>query len=558
MKLRRLKLENGCRYRSLEAFDEEKTFPKHPDFKDEIDPICLMGLNGCGKSNLLELLSDIFFILDSYLLKEMGYYKAPSYFPFADNRKRSEIYFMIEYEIKVAGENKIIKIIRTPPKSKKRTNTKPAPIFQYRDENKDYQPLELAPNELRKYIPKVIAYTSGGNELISLAYTEMQDNYGRLVTNSAKNDKSLTFDLPKIMFLDYDINPAIVIANYLFASKEKLALFKSLLRVDNLDSFRIQVKTEPTKGSDPIILTEELENIIQKLTACATCYTHKTPSKTTKKGEIFFDYWTLDFVVTDATRQAFLHYFGSAKELFYAFYKLNLLNTLCIKKEHREDIKRKRKQGIFMKFPTVSDLDKIFNISKVDLVLSTPKVITEYIKISDGEHQFIHIAGGMLLFDSLQDEEDYLFLMDEPDTHFNPYWRRRFFKELNQVVENKEIEMIITTHSPFIVSDCHGYNVFKFQRVPDGTEVKFTRSHMETYGASEEDILTNLFLAEHADILSKSEEALKKIAEEIDTIQSIEEVYTYRQKIQNFGSSIHKLHALVAIDEKEQEITQKT
>lgn len=553
MKLRRLQVFG--KYRSLEMFTEEKTFPKHPDYINEIDPICLMGLNGCGKSNLLELLSDIFFIADSYLLKDMGCYLSPSYFPFANNRDRTPVYFKIEYQIRVENKEHIICIERPKPTNVK--NKKSVPIFTIRNENKTFDILEGTPEELRKYIPKIIAYTSGGNELISLAYSEMQDNYGRLVMNSAKNsDSTKTPPLPKIMFLDYNINPAIVIANYLFASPEKLELFERLLRIKTLDSFRIQIKTEPNKGNVTVKLTEELKEIIKKLVACSSCYEYLPIEKRNKKGEIVavYEKWTLDFVVTEATREAFFYYFESAKELFYAFYKLNLLNTLCIKKEHREDIKSKRKQGIFMKLPTVSDLDKIFNIHKVDLELSQPEVVTEYVKISDGEHQFIHIVGGIMLFDSLNDNEDYLFLMDEPDTHFNPLWRREFFTELNQVVKNKNMEMIITTHSPFLVRDCHGYNVFKFERTENKEEVKFARSHYETYGASEKDILDELFLKGYEEIRSKSEQELEDTAKAIQNIQSVEELLEYETKLQRFGTSIDKLHALVALEQKAKEL----
>ncbi|OVE34302.1 hypothetical protein CCZ20_27200 [Priestia aryabhattai] len=52
-----------------------------------------------------------------------------------------------------------------------------------------------------------------------------------------------------------------------------------------------------------------------------------------------------------------------------------------------------------------------------------------------------------------------LLLLDEPDAAFHPEWSRRYiyniFKFLNQVDYGKEIkyQIIITTHSPFIVSD---------------------------------------------------------------------------------------------------------
>ncbi|MGY0039660.1 AAA family ATPase [Pedobacter sp. NJ-S-72] len=79
--------------------------------------------------------------------------------------------------------------------------------------------------------------------------------------------------------------------------------------------------------------------------------------------------------------------------------------------------------------------------------------------LSDGEHQFLHAMGICLLFRN----SNSLFLMDEPETHFNPDWRSKFISTLKDCLDQKNqtylSELLITSHSPFIVSDCFQENV---------------------------------------------------------------------------------------------------
>src|SRR5258705_13801829 len=98
MKIQYIKLHN--KYRSLEPF--EHYFPKHKLLKGHMDPICLVGLNGSGKSNFLELIADIFYDLEVFFLHEMegNLYKedSPKYFAYA-NRNQEPISFEINYKI---------------------------------------------------------------------------------------------------------------------------------------------------------------------------------------------------------------------------------------------------------------------------------------------------------------------------------------------------------------------------------------------------------------------------------------------------------------------------
>ncbi len=68
--------------------------------------------------------------------------------------------------------------------------------------------------------------------------------------------------------------------------------------------------------------------------------------------------------------------------------------------------------------------------------------------LSDGEHQLLHTLGLCLLFKNTSS----LFLLDEPETHFNPDWRSKFITRLSECFKDSSdtAEMIITTHAPFL------------------------------------------------------------------------------------------------------------
>jgi len=534
MKLKILKLL--APYRSLEPFPQEfPTSKLNPKRGKEIDPICLVGLNGCGKSNMLELIADIFYFLDKFFLEQIYKEKQKPYTPYATNQGKHEIYFIIEYTIKVNGKEYWVQVKREKDK-KGRKNT--SPQFFFRNEQKEYIPFEGNSIEFRKFMPRVIAYTSGLNELLSIPFMELQDYYAREITYQVKKTKNKNQDIPapNLMLMDYASNALVLIANFLLNDENKLEIFNrdDTMRVERLDSFRLVIQLN--KGgskNEGILLTKELETYVNKLSICATC----KEIKEEKKGTTYI----LDYLVNEPTKRAFKESFGAPQHLFSALNKLNLLNTFAIPKNHRTELKKKRENGIPMKFPTIATLDKVFRVEQVELILSSPKVRTQYMNISDGEHQFMHIVGGILLFDQKDREQDILYLFDEPETHFNPQWRSKLFSLIDDKMTNYSQEIITTTHSPFILSDCRGYNVFTFKR--EGEKVSFKRAEWETYGSSFSFILRHFFNFEH-EISKKSYNDLEELKK-----MGIEELDALMNQIKLFGDSVEKLYALKHIED---------
>ncbi|BDZ73602.1 hypothetical protein GCM10025856_13210 [Methylophaga marina] len=79
--------------------------------------------------------------------------------------------------------------------------------------------------------------------------------------------------------------------------------------------------------------------------------------------------------------------------------------------------------------------------------------------------------------------------MDEPETHFNPAWRSNFISRLRacfpeQKEQHSTHEMLITTHTPFLISDSESNKVLLFKKDPNTNEVSITHPEYNTLGAS--------------------------------------------------------------------------
>ena len=67
--------------------------------------------------------------------------------------------------------------------------------------------------------------------------------------------------------------------------------------------------------------------------------------------------------------------------------------------------------------------------------------------MSEGEQQLLTVLG-LLLF--TQDDES-LYLLDEPDTHLNPLWTYDFLKLLQDNIRAEKGQLIVATHNPLMI-----------------------------------------------------------------------------------------------------------
>ncbi|MBO6254230.1 MAG: AAA family ATPase [Bacteroidaceae bacterium] len=141
------------------------------------------------------------------------------------------------------------------------------------------------------------------------------------------------------------------------------------------------------------------------------------------------------------------------------------------------------KEMLFKRFPTPMDflhtLEECFVLNMVDtfeIVLrkAGERSYYPYIQLSEGEQQYLAVMGLIALSHSSQDET--LFLLDEPDTHINPLWQRNYIKQIKELsdmeADRQGKAFFVSTHSPLLVqansSDDKDVDLLLFKKNEEG------------------------------------------------------------------------------------------
>jgi restriction system-associated AAA family ATPase len=544
MKLLRVKIL-GENFRSLPA-NVDYEF-NDTGYENKLSTKVFAGLNGSGKSNFLELLAEIFYYLERSQL-------ASTPTAYIENKNFG---FEIEYILPktkvnfefVEKNDKIGEVLHLDKAFEKDVHVKIKKDLEgflemsYSLVHEDN--FEVVNYNFIQFLPsKIIAYTSGQNELLSNPFIRLRYHYFEQMVNSKTN-----FCNRRMYFLDQESNYSIFIANMLLGSKIPLDYIKSLFNIEDIHSFRITLNYKhDTKEAEKILAQKEA--LMEPLIACATTW----------KNDEKINCLVLDFIISDATHEAFrYHYDNSAFKLFQTFYELQSLNLLIEKQQTRKFVVNASKT-----FNISDELSKpdpshlIFRIEKITIKKknhdNTKTDLIYYKSLSDGEHQLNEIIGSVMMME----DDACLFLMDEPDTHFNPKWRAKMVTMLNKVSgrsydqdgnpENiRKHEIVMTTHSPFIISDNHKEDVYKFIR--NDSKLDFEKLEYETYGASIGFILETIFNRD----ITISDYSNKKLNDLKESIKNLTDVKSVKKELLTFGESIEKFDVYSYLMAKEKE-----
>jgi len=525
MKLLRLKITDPKGFRSLQAGFEYR-FRSDWDLQEEqgFAPFVCAGPNGSGKSNLLEALAAIFYHLECIYLENL-----PDSFRFEEEANpggfRSETAipdgFEIEYLIRPQDALKTqgydgqayVRIVKQP-------GAAPKWFLLNHAEQEGAVELTIGQTLARQLLPDyVLGYSSGENEILSLPFFKMRfvqfDEY----------DQALKQQLPypgrpesRLVYLDSGFSQAILLCNLLFQDADALTPFRDDLKIEELKEFRIiirrSIEVEESRitafGSRDENKRETIEEIVKnhpalsaiedesqtrryrvnlvqlldggdasdkvisRLMRCATCWYLDDASDTLY----------LDYLVNDATRQAFRENFdfevnGSPIALFQAFQVLLTLNLFAVSDSLKADLYQSDSHYVSETVPTLASDERIMRFKFVKFRKTDVAEPVMLKNLSDGEHQLLHTLGLCLLFKNTQS----LFLLDEPETHFNPDWRANFVTRLHQSFNGSDgQEMLVTTHTPFLISDSRPEKVLVFNKA-DGV-VSVSHPGYNTLGAS--------------------------------------------------------------------------
>lgn len=487
----------------------------------QFSPLCLIGPNGTGKSQVLQIIAEIFQAIFARFLPDEEKGKA-----------NINIQFELEYIIKFKqGDEARVRIYR-----RKIPNKKKLEIVVESFESGNWELVDE--KDIASLLPeKIVGYTSGDNETLSIPFFVSRAGYANQVRSNATKDelKSLPIADSRMLLIDYGTNLEVLVANLLLNDEH---IREYLIKEPNLKALRsfrcvIQLKhsAAPSKG---VQLTDELKDYIEYLKKCATCYQYDNKTWT----------YTFDFFIQDATHSAFNHFWkNGALELYSCFHKLAMLNDLVIPKQDREAYEKGVKERRFAsRLPEPMERQKVFRFERVEFISNKTDSaeVVDYVSLSDGEHQLAQLLGTFCMVNF----PNALFLLDEPESHFNPRWRVEFITKIISLPtdggtrsesSNTAIqECLITTHSPFVPSDMKNDNVLIFKKDSDTSNIKVRRPNIETYGSSFDTILQECF-----EITPPMSNIPKK---EIEELMQSEDIKRIREAIKGLGDSVERMY----------------
>jgi predicted ATPase len=132
--------------------------------------------------------------------------------------------------------------------------------------------------------------------------------------------------------------------------------------------------------------------------------------------------------------------------------------------------------------------------------------------LSDGEQSFL---GRMCLF-SLLGATEALILLDEPEVHFNDYWKRQIVHLLDEVLQGRHSHVLMATHSSIVLTDVSSEDIIVLNREGPYTNQAFNPS-IQTFAADPSDILVHVFGAPQA----AGEQSVTRIQKVLDGLPDL-------------------------------------
>ena len=134
---------------------------------------------------------------------------------------------------------------------------------------------------------------------------------------------------------------------------------------------------------------------------------------------------------------------------------------------------------------------------------------------------------------------DIVLLIDEADAYFHPQWQKNYVNDtLNvakQIFEGFDVQIILSTHSPIMLSDIPKQNVLYLKKEKDaGTKVVPREERQETFGANIFSLFKDTFFLEGSGIGSFAEKRLTELIAEIHD----EKNYKNNEKIRDIERHI--------------------
>lgn len=408
----------------------------------------LVGRNGLGKSNLIEILALIFRDLE---------------------RNQTDIefvewsYYNFEYYINYECLNSEIRILCRKDKFR---------VFRKQKKSKEnFQELSLSQfkaTRLIEYLPRyIIGYYSGENKRIK----DIIQVYESEVIDDLKNNVGFEKGFRRMFFSQNHHSQMILTTLLLYKDQTQRKDFK--IKIDKLikryctfigikqldfEFIKPDYYTRPVNPTEKTPLPKESIELLEE----------------NLLNNADFPFWGLKGKANNTL--SFLYNNSRRNNPFYddenkiREERIERLLLYEIKPAESAAAVYEAFGGPINLFDGLESLMLTGSLKELNLTVNSKKsdVSFKFKELSEGEQQLITVLGLVLMLG----HEDCLFLLDEPDTHLNPIWQRQYVRLLTEFnLDDRNSHMIVATHSPLIVQAAEKADIFLYTEGKEGIEV---------------------------------------------------------------------------------------
>jgi predicted ATPase len=365
------------------------------NFDEKQSTTVLIGRNGSGKSNLIEAIIEIF--------RELELASAPSF----------------AYTLRYVCRDYIIELDADPERKNKRLHIK--------INGKSITQTDFKKN-IDTYLPSnVFAYYSGWSDRLEKQFDKPTKTYYEKILNG----KEPQMPLRRLFFCRKEYSQLTLLVFFLSQSQNAIKLLEHYLNIKCFDSALFVLKKPWWRGSGKpteIQLTEgnpdfwyargTFKNFLETLWNCS-----------------------LAPILNPESVDRYVQRQPENTERLYLFIK-NQVELLKLKGEADSKTLFTYLESLFL-----CDLMDEVRVT----VERTDGTRVKFTQLSEGEQQLLTVIG-LLLF--TQNDES-LYLLDEPDTHLNPVWTYEFLKLLQDNIKAEKGQLIVATHNPLMIGSLH-------------------------------------------------------------------------------------------------------
>ncbi len=270
------------------------------------------------------------------------------------------------------------------------------------------------------------------------------------------------------------------------------------------------------------------------------------------------------YILDSVTNQPYRNYYLNAIEE---------IDNICnyVKKEDKLSDNLLPVKDLFYRQYCTAPVSYLGNLFEKVIKSESGSFIAKYINVYDlemasGERALLNMMSRIELLDffaelsreKYQVQDDVLLLIDEIDLYMHPDWQKKIIKtlieQISTILKDKNVQIILTTHSPIVLSDIPRENSIYMRTKNNELTVESGREHEQTFAANIYSLFKDAFFIK--DGLGIGEYAIEKINELTKMVKysnpdNLDEKYV-RELIEIIGEPIIKNKLKSYLGEKRQ------